>query len=189
MLWLCHFNVSLTLIFLTCQNKTPQFLDDIYKGKRSFSASITEDIFTNGQTTLSSQDATASEVTFVQPLRPQLLPPLRCITKGPRSKIECLKQSFWSIFHSRRGWEICDCSGPCPDPSFLFWFVSLTSNCLSMFPSSTFRYKHRYRLPHLFQSSLRSRASSAKFGVVTESVVPILLRYRTNTKLFNFFSK
>lgn len=50
MLWLCHFNLLPTLIFLTHQNKTARFLDDTDEGK----SSSTEDLFTNGQTTLSS---------------------------------------------------------------------------------------------------------------------------------------
>lgn len=55
-----------------------------------------------------------------------------------------------------------------------------------MSPCSTFRSKCRKGLAHLFQS-LCSKASSAKLRDVTESVLPILLRYRTKYWIVGFF--
>lgn len=57
---------------------------------------------------------------------------------------------------------------------------------LSVSPSSSFRSKHRNGLVHIFQCSSCSKASPAKFGVLTESVLPVLLRYRTKHLSLSF---
>lgn len=87
MLPLCHFKLSLTLLFPACQKKTPQSLADAHQGERPFSASTLQGAVPPGRATFSCL-ATPSEVSFVQTLRAQLKPSQPCTAKHRQEQVQ-----------------------------------------------------------------------------------------------------